>query len=85
MGKTLSSLVNEFYSHIQHHKETGDQFADELQILSRKVLSDHPEWKVEVKQALKTQFAFHLCDPYLLAMAHNLIKTQGKDVMFTQF
>ena len=31
------------------------------------------------------QFAFRLHDPYLAAMAHNFLKTQGKDMSFTQF
>ena len=53
-GETFSSLVGDFDSHIQCHKETEDQFADELQILSSKVFSVHPEWKAEVNEALKT-------------------------------
>ena len=55
------------------------------QVLSKKVLSVHPEWKAEVNKALKTQFAFRLHDPYLVAMAHNFLRTQGKDMSFTQF
>ena len=38
-----------------------------------------------MNEALKTQFAFRLCDPYLVAMACNFLKTQGKDMSFTQF
>ena len=38
-----------------------------------------------MNEALKTQFAFRLHDPYLVAMAHNFLKTQGKDMLFTQF
>ena len=53
--------------------------------MSRKVLSIHPEWKAEVNEALKTQFAFGLHDPSIVAMAHNFLKTQGKDMSFTQF
>ena len=84
-GNSLSSLVGDFYSQSQHNKETEDQFTDELQVLSRRVLSIHPEWKAEVNEALKTQFAFRLCDPYLAAMACNFLKTQGKGMSFTQF
>ena len=84
-GESFSSLVSDFYSRSQCNKETEDQFANELQVLSRKVLSIHPEWRAEVNDALKTQFAFRLCDPYLAAMAHNFLKTQGKDMSFTQF
>ena len=85
MGKGFSSLVCEFYSQSQCNKETEDKFADELQVLSRKVISIHQEWKAEVNEALKTQFAFRLYDPYLMAMAHNFLKTQSKDMSFTQF
>ena len=43
MGKTFSPLVSHFYSWIQHHKETEDQFADVFQILSRKAFIGHQE------------------------------------------
>ena len=69
MSKSFSSLVDGVYSWSQCNKETEDQFADELQILSRKVLSICLEWKAEVNEALKTQFAFWLHDPYLVAKA----------------
>ena len=85
MGDSFSSLVGDFYSQSQCKKQTEDQFADELQIWSRKVLSIFPEWKAEVNDALKTQFPFRLCDPYLVAMGHNFLKTQGKEMSFTQF
>ena len=77
--------MGDFYSRSQHNKETEHQFANELQVLSRKVLSIRPEWRAEVNEALKTQFAFRLHDPYLAAMARNFLKTQGKDMSFTQF
>ena len=38
-----------------------------------------------MNDALRTQFAFRLHDPYLAAMVHNFLKTQGKDMSFTQF
>ena len=85
MVESFSSLVGDFCGKSQCNKETEDQFADELQILSRKVLSIHLEWKAEVNEALKTQFALRLHDPYLVAMAHNFLKTQGKDILFIQF
>ena len=53
--------------------------------MSKKVLSAHPEWKAEVNKAMKTQFAFQLHDPYLVAMAHIFLETQGKEMSFTQF
>ena len=35
--------------------------------------------------AFKTEFALLLCDPYLAAMTHNFLKTQDKEMWFTQF
>ena len=84
-SETFSSLVGDFYSRIQRPRETEDQFADELQILGRKVISIRPSWKQEANEALKTQFASRLRDPYLAAMARNLLKTQGQNMNFTQF
>ena len=74
MGETFGSLVRDLYSKTQHLKEIEDQFIDELQILSRKVLSVHLEWKVKVNKDLKTQFAFQLHDPYLSAMVGIYLK-----------
>ena len=56
-GETFSSLLGDFYARCQKPKETEDQFADELQVLARKVISVCPEWKSQVNEALKTQFA----------------------------
>ena len=84
-SKTLSSLVRDFYSHIQQLWETEDQFADELQILGQKVISVRPRLKQEANEGLKKQFASRLFDPYLAAMVHNLLKTQGQNINFMQF
>ena len=84
-GETFSSLVRDFYSHIQQPWETEYQFADELQILVWKVISIRPSWKQEANEALKTQFASQLHDPYLVAMAHYLLKMQGQNMNFMQF
>ena len=79
MGKGFSSQVDDFYSQSQCNKETEDQFSDELQILSRKVLCVCSEWKAEVNEASKIQFAFQLYDPYLVAMAYNFLKTRQRN------
>ena len=84
-GKTFSSLVRDSYSHIQWPWEMEDQFADELQILGQKVISVRPTWKNEANEALKMQFASRLCNSYLVAMVHNLLKTQGQSMNFMQF
>ena len=84
-SKTFCSLVRDFYSCIQWPWETEDQFANELQILGQKVISIRTSWKNKANEAVKTQFASRLCDPYLAAMVHNLLKTQGNKMNFTQF
>ena len=84
-GETYGSLVRDFYSCVQQPQETEDQFADELQILGQKVINIRPSWKQEANEALKTQFASQLHNPYLVAMAHNLLKMQGQNMTFMQF
>ena len=84
-GKTFSTLVRDFYSCIQRPQEMEDQFADELQSLGWKVISIRPAWKDEAKEALNTQLVSRLHDPYLAAMANNLLKTQGQNMNFTEF
>ena len=59
-GETFNSLLSDFYARCQKPKETKDQFADELQVLARKVISVCPDWKSQVNEALKTQFAHRL-------------------------
>ena len=57
-GRTFSSLVGDFYSRVQWPVETKAQFANELQILSWRVISMRPSWKDKVNEALKIQFSF---------------------------
>ena len=84
-GETFSSLLGDFYVRCQKPKETEDQFADELQVLARKVINVCPEWKSQVNEALKTQFAHQLWDQYFEAMACNLLKVAPSDMAFTKF
>ena len=84
-GETFSSLLSDFYARCQKPKETEDQFADELQVLARKVISICPKWKSEVNEALKTQFPHQMQDQYIAAMASNLLKVAPSDMAFTKF
>ena len=59
-GETFSSLLSDFYARCQKQKETEDQFADELQVLAKKVISVSSNWKSQVNESLKTQFAHQL-------------------------
>ena len=49
------------------------------------MINIRPSWKEEANEALKTQFASQLHDPYLAALACNLLKTQGQSMNFMQF
>ena len=54
-------------------------------MLGWKVISIRPGWKDKANEALKTEFASRLHDPYLAAMVHNSLKMQGQSMNFTQF
>ena len=43
-GEDESTLMADFYSHTQKAKESEESFADELQILARKVISKKPNF-----------------------------------------
>ena len=43
-GETENSLIRDFYNCIQKPKESGDAFANELQILVRKIIARKPEF-----------------------------------------
>ena len=68
-GETFCSLFSDFYTRCQKSKEKEDLFADELQVLARKVIHIYPEWRFQVNKALKAQFAHWLWDKYFAAMA----------------
>ena len=61
-GTTFSSLFRDFYGQYQKPKETENQSADELQILTRKVISICLEWRLQEDKVLKTQFSHRLWD-----------------------
>ena len=61
-GETFSSLLGDFCARCQRPKETEGQFAVELQVLARKVISVCPKWKYQVNEALKSHLAHQLWD-----------------------
>ena len=84
-GKLFSSLLDDFYDWCQKPKETEDQFAEELQILERKVICVCPGWRLQVDDVLKTLFSHRLWDQYFAAMAHNLLNVAPPGMTFTMF
>ena len=83
--KTVSSLIADFYNWFQKTRETVDAFADELQILVRKIIVQKPEFIHEANQALKHQYAQNLRDPYFRVVARGQCLSSPDSESFTQF
>ena len=83
--KTVSSLIADFYNQSQKIRETEDAFADELQILDRKIIARKPKFISEANQALKHQYAQNLRDPYFGVVARGQCLSSPDSESFTQF
>ena len=83
-GEDASSISSEFYSRTQKPKESEDSFADDLQILARKLVHFRPSAKMDIEVELKYQFANGLKDPYYGSLARSLL-IQNRQVTFTEF
>ena len=83
--ETVSSLIADFYNWFQKTRETEDAFADELQILGRKIIARNPEFISEANQALKHQFAQNLRDPYFRVVARGQCLSSPDSESYTQF
>ena len=81
----VSSLIADFYSQSQKARETKDMFADELQVLVRKIVACKPEFISEANQALKHQFAQNLKDPYFGVIARGQCLSSLDSKSFIQF
>ena len=79
-----ASLMSEFYSHKQLAKETDDAFAEELQLLARKIINAKPSFKAEAINAMKQQFANGLKDTYHQISARNILQNKPQ-LTFTEF
>ena len=79
-----ASLMSEFYSHKQLTKETDDAFAEELQLLARKIINAKPIFKSEANNAMKQQFAYGLKDTYHQISARNILQSKPQ-LTFTEF
>ena len=83
--ETVSSLIADFYNWFQKTRETEDAFADELQILVRKIVARKLEFIHEANQALKHQFVQNLRDPYFGVVARGESLSSPDSESFTQF
>ena len=83
-GDDEANLLVEFYSHAQKTKETEEAFADELQILVRKVIIKKPDFRVNLDSTLKQRYASQLLDHNSASIAKTLL-VQMSTCSFTEF
>ena len=79
-----ASLMADFYSRKQLAKENDDEFAEQLQLLARKVICTKQSFRAEAQQALKQQFANGLKDQYHQVTARSILKSKP-DLTFVEF
>ena len=84
-GKTLSELISDFFGQSQKARETEDNFADDLQVLARKIIVYKPSFHKEDNQQLKAQYVHKLQDQYYAAIAHGALQSSPEEESFTRF
>ena len=84
-GETVSELISDFYGHHQKRPELEDAFADDLQVLVRKINAQKPSFRAKVNEQLKHQYAHKLHDQYYAAIACSVLQTSNPMETFTQF
>ena len=85
LGETISKLISDFYSCHQKKNESEDVFADDLQILVRKIIAHKPSFRAEANERLNHQYAHKLHDQYYAAIACSALQTSDHMGSFTQF
>ena len=84
-GKTLSELISDFYGQSQKAREAEDTFANNLQVLARKIIMHKPSFRKEANQQLKAQYTHKLWDQYYAAMACSALQSSPEEESFTRF
>ena len=69
----MSELISDFYSCHQKRNESEDVFADDLQILVRKIIAPKPAFRAKANEQLKHQYAHKLHDQYYTAIVHSAL------------
>ena len=85
LGETVSELISDFYGCHQKRAESEDAFADDLQVLVRKIIARKPSFRAKANEQLKHQYAHKLHDQYYETMAHSVLQTSDPTQTFTQF
>ena len=81
----MSELISNFYGQHQKKNELEDVFADDLQILVRKIIAHKQSFRAEANEQLKHQYAHKLHDQYYAAIAHSVLQTSDHMESFPQF
>ena len=83
-GDDEANVLAEFYSRRQFAKESEESFADELQLLARKVISKKPDFRLNLDNTMKQRYASQLYDRSNASIAKALL-LQMPNVSFTQY
>ena len=83
-GDDEANVLAEFYSRRQFAKESEESFADELQLLARKVISKKPDFRVNLDNTMKQRYASQLYDRSNASITKALL-LQMPNVSFTQY
>ena len=83
-GNEEANLIAEFYSCGQKTKEMEEAFADELQILTWKVMTRKPNFQQDLDSTLKQRYASQLSDKHSASIAKILLKQMPK-ISFMEF
>ena len=83
-GNDEANILAKFYSRKQYSKESEEAFADELQLLARKVISKKPDFWVNLDTTLKQWYANQLYDCSNVSIAKTLL-LQMPNISFTQY
>ena len=84
-GETVSELISDFYGQHQKKNESEDVFANDLQILVRKIIAHKPSFRTDANKQLKHQYDHKLHAPYYAAIACSVLQTSDQTESFTQF
>ena len=83
-GDDKANILAEFYSRRQYTKESEESFADELQLLARKVISKKPDFQVNLDNTMKQWYVSQLYDCSNVSIAKALL-LQMPTVSFIQY
>ena len=83
-GDDKANILAEFYSCKQYAKELEEAFADELQLLARKVISKKPDFQLDLDTTMKQWYASQLYNCSNASIAKALL-LQMPNVSFTQY